>query len=156
MVNFLLKLYAHPLNCENNFPDLIFFLTFYCRMFNFFIVDINFEPSLINKEVFLDYYKDKGLMDIINGLSWVTESFGVLDQIKRDPANTTYKDRFSRIIIPELKKEPLGEKAFTRLNEIEIFIKVNSSLETLEDKLDLILHELSKGYRVLLQRYTAR
>ena len=119
-------------------------------------MDNDFKPLLVNRETFLDYYKNKGLVEIINGLSWVTESFGLLDQLKKDPTNPSLKNRFIADIIPELKKEPVGEKAFMRLNEIVIYVKENNSVDILEDKIDILLHDLSKGYRILLQRYTAQ
>lgn len=116
----------------------------------------NFHPLLVDKDIFINYYKDKGLTDIINGLSWVTESFGILDQLKHDPVSAQLKKRLINNVLPELKKEPVGEKALHRLIEIENYIKMNNSLDSLERKIDQILRELSKGYRILLQGFVTR
>jgi hypothetical protein len=117
------------------------------------IVDTYFEPLLIDKNTFIHYFKDKGLMDIIHGLSWVAESYGILDQLNQNPVNPVLKKRLLDHVIPELKKEPVGEKALRRLTEIEHYIADTNSLDTLEDRFDIILRELSKGYRLLLEQY---
>jgi hypothetical protein len=119
-------------------------------------VDNNFEPLILNRDMFLDHYKTRGLTEIIHGLSWVTESFGLIDQMRKDPSNSSLKNRFMHEIIPELKKEPVGDKAFTRLNEIEASLTTDISIDMLEEMIDALLRELSKGYRILLQEYTAR
>ncbi|MBN2444031.1 MAG: hypothetical protein JXJ04_21895 [Spirochaetales bacterium] len=119
-------------------------------------MDNDFKPLLVNEDIFFNHYKGKGLAEIIHGLSWVTESFGIVDQLRKDPGNSKLKMRLIRDILPELKKEPVGEKAFSRLNEIEIYIEKHDSLETLAEMLDILLRELSKGYRLLLQGYATR
>lgn len=111
---------------------------------------------LVDKDTFINYYKNKGLMDIMHGLSWVTESFGILDQLRCDPTNTSVKSRLIHHVIPALKKEPVGENAYQKLNEIEGYIKMNNSLDALEARIDILLCELIKGYRTLLQKFVSK
>jgi hypothetical protein len=116
-------------------------------------VDYSFDPLFVDKYTFINHYKNKGLMEIIYGLSRVAESFGILDQLKQNPADPGLKNRLINNVIPELRKEPLGEKALKRINEVELYITMNNSLDTLEERIDVLLQELSRGYRVLLQRF---
>ena len=122
----------------------------------FYIVDNTFDPLLVDKDTFINHYNEKGLTDIIHGLSWITESFGVLDQLRHDPSNTKIKKRLLDCILPELKKEPVGERAYKRLNEIETYVKMNHALNSLEEKLEPLLRELSNGYRILLQQFVGQ
>ena len=38
-------------------------------------MDNDFQPQLLDKDTFIDYYSKKELTDVINGVSWVTEMF---------------------------------------------------------------------------------
>jgi hypothetical protein len=116
-------------------------------------VDERYEPLLVDSTQFVHHYQNKGLVEIIHGLSWVTECFGILDQIKRDPFNTKFKERLLNVIIPELKKEPVGEKGLICLNNIILYLENHKSLDQLEEKIEILLKDLSIGYRFLLKRY---
>ncbi|MBN1697205.1 MAG: hypothetical protein JW881_06810 [Spirochaetales bacterium] len=119
-------------------------------------MDEKYEPLIIDGTLFVSHYQNKGLRDIIHGLSWVTECFGILDQIKRNPANGDYKKRLLDVIIPELKKEPVGEKGRLCLEEIARYVETHSILNRLDEKTDFLLKDLSTGYRYLLKRFVSQ
>jgi hypothetical protein len=116
-------------------------------------VNEKYEPLIVDINVFVQHYQHKGLMEIIHGLSWVTECFGILDQIKRNPANKDFKERLLNVVIPELKKEPVGEKGLMCLDDIIVYLENHNSLDRLEEKMEILLKDLSTGYRFLLKRY---
>ena len=113
-----------------------------------------YQPLIIDSVNFTEHYGRKGLSEIIHGLSWVTECFGIIDQLKRTPDKEALWERLSKVVIPELRKEPLGEKAHTQLDEIAALITTDrqKAKERIDGQLEMVLKDLSAGYRMLLKR----